>query len=235
MARTSSFQGASGLRCETSRNSTASSPTGPPVTARNARCNADAAWRRACSGGNAAHSASAARSPASRATAVSMAARRSALSSGSFNGRSSSSSRSGGAVTPVQPLPRGWVALPHQLQQSLCLRRQVLIDERLNPGGVRLHQQRFGGGRGVRLVNLFGSFDRDLMFAVGDQLPDAGLRSGTESALIQSRCGSGAGRWPVLRKLCPTRSSRLFLLGGCYLIMLALARKCHHPRARWGA
>jgi hypothetical protein len=41
----------------------------------------------------------------------------------------------------------------------LGLDRQVLIDERLNPRGVRIHQQRFGGGRGLRLVNLLGGFD----------------------------------------------------------------------------
>ena len=109
---------------------------------------------------------------------------------------------SGGAVAPIQPLPRRRVALTHQLQQSLCLRRQILIDERLNPRGVRIHQQRFGGGCGLRLVKLLSGFDRDLMFAVGDQLPDAGLHSSTESGPIQSGC-NGARRWPVLLKSMP--------------------------------
>src|SRR6266568_1337062 len=80
-----------------------------------------------------------------------------------------------GAVAPTQPLPRGRVALTHQFEQSLCLRR----------------------------MNLLSGFDRDLMFAVGDQLPDAGLRSSTESGSIKSGCSRGAGRWPVLLKSVP--------------------------------
>ena len=76
--------------------------------------------------------------------------------------------RSDGAVALLESLPCGRVALLHQLEQRLCLHCQVLIDERLNSRPVRIHQQSFRGGRALRFVNLFGGFERDFRFTVGD-------------------------------------------------------------------
>src|SRR5207249_270599 len=65
--------------------------------------------------------------------------------------------------------------------QSLRLHGEVLPQEKVDPRGVGLHQQNLGGGATLHLMDLFGSFERGFLFAVGDQLPDARLRAGADS------------------------------------------------------
>ena len=93
---------------------------------------------------------------------------------------------------------------------------QILIEKRLNPRRIRVHQQCFGGGRALRLVNLLGGFDGNLIFAVGDQLPDAGLRRRTGRRLLQSGRGGCGRRRPFVLSFVPHAVPGSFLLGGCY-------------------
>jgi hypothetical protein len=68
MARTSHFQGARGLRRDTSGMARASSVTGPLVMARKALSSAAAAWRKGSSGGH--RQVLEARPPAARLTII---------------------------------------------------------------------------------------------------------------------------------------------------------------------
>src|SRR5580693_8940879 len=76
-------------------------------------------------------------------------------------------------------------------------------------------------------MNLLGGFDRDLIFAVRDQVPDAGLRRGAESRFQSGRRSRSAGRRQVFLKFVPHVVAGSVVSGDVPLIMPGSTPKCH--------
>src|SRR5207249_277053 len=89
-------------------------------------------------------------------------------------------SRRGRREKLVETRPGGWVALAREIEQGLRLQGQILLHEGRNARRIGVHEQRFGGGAVLGFMNLFGLFERDFLFAVGDELPDARFRRGAQ-------------------------------------------------------
>src|SRR5207253_9987934 len=120
---------------------------------------------------------------------------------------------------------------------SLCRDGEALPAQGPDARRVRMHRQRFGGGRTLRLVNSLGAVERDLGFAVGDQLSDTCFGRFAVRLPVQSRRRGAVEMWlamlEFLRHAVPARA----FLSGVFLNyhrtpFLSRVHESHESRTR---